>query len=88
MSKNQELVDKFHQYLSSFFEINIPQPCSLDLHFINDYYFGEYLLHITQAAYNLKFHNGGNRVYSKLNIYCLEKKQNALFAEFFRKIQK
>lgn len=87
MSKNKELADNFHQYLSSFFEINIPKPCSLDLHFINDYYFGEYLLHITQTAYNLKFHNGGNRVYSKLNIYCLEKKRMLYLQDFLEKFK-
>ncbi|WP_233972392.1 tetratricopeptide repeat protein [Pectobacterium versatile] len=73
MKKNKELVEAFHQGLSCFFEKNIPHPCSLDLHFINDYYFEEYFSHVAQALYSLKFHDNGNRVYSNLNIYCLEK---------------
>ncbi|MBU9836743.1 tetratricopeptide repeat protein, partial [Rahnella sp. L72c] len=72
MNKNKELVEGFHQYLSYFFEKNIPHPCSLDLHFINDYYFEDYFSHVSQAIYSLKFRDNDNCVYNHLNIYCLE----------------
>ncbi|QGU87932.1 CHAT domain-containing protein [Erwinia sorbitola] len=72
MEQSKELSDIFNSCFGSYFDINPPGYSDLDLHFIHDFHFRDYLLHITHKLYYIAFSESGERLYSKLYFYCVD----------------